>query len=52
MLGIQKIEHLADHLRTTPDRLVEVAETAPSFCEELELIDPSRPEKKPRDVCA
>src|SRR5437016_4019331 len=50
MLGIQKIERLADHLRTTPHRLVEVAETAASFCEALELIDPAKPEKKPRDV--
>jgi RNA-directed DNA polymerase len=50
MLGIQKISHLARHLGTTPDRLIEVAETAPSFCEELELIDPAKPEKKPRDV--
>jgi RNA-directed DNA polymerase len=50
MLGIQKIEHLAQNLGTTPDRLIEVAETASSFCDELVLIDPSKPEKKPRDV--
>jgi RNA-directed DNA polymerase len=50
MLGIQKLEHLARQLGTTRERLVEVASTASSFCEELELIDPARPEKKPRDV--
>ncbi len=50
MLGIQKIPQLARHLGTTPDRLMEVAENASSFCQELELIDPSKPEKKPRDV--
>jgi len=50
MLGIQKLEHLARHLYTTPDRLIEVAENASSFCEELELFNPAQPEKKPRDV--
>jgi RNA-directed DNA polymerase len=50
MLGIQKIEHLARHLATTPERLVEVAQTAASFCEELELTDPAQPAKPPRRV--
>ena len=50
MLGIQKLEHLARNLGTTQDRLIEVAETASSFCRELELVDPTKPHKKPREV--
>jgi RNA-directed DNA polymerase len=50
MLNIQKIEHLAAQLGTTATRLTEVAENAAGFCEVLELFDPTKPEKKPRDV--
>jgi RNA-directed DNA polymerase len=49
MLGIQRIEHLAAQLGTTANRLIDVADNAAAFCEELELFDPARPEKV-RDV--
>jgi RNA-directed DNA polymerase len=50
MLRIQKIEHLARHLGTTSDRLVEVAENTSLYCQELELVLPARPDKRPRTV--
>jgi RNA-directed DNA polymerase len=50
MLFIQKVEHMGAQLGTTSQRLLEVADNAASFCEELELADPTRPEKKARDV--
>ena len=45
MLGIRKVEHLAMRLEVPPRRLVQVADAAPSYYEELVLLDPARPDK-------
>ena len=49
MLNIQTVAHLARLLETTPRRLIEVADSASSYYEELILIDPARPDKV-RDI--
>jgi len=49
MLNIQTVAHLARLLETTPHRLIQVANSAPSYYEKLILIDPARPDKV-RDI--
>jgi RNA-directed DNA polymerase len=45
MLNIQKIEHMARILGTSPSRLMAVADAADSYYENLVLLDPARPDK-------
>jgi len=49
MLNIQTVAHLARLLEITPRRLIEVADSASTYYEELILIDPARPDKV-RDI--
>jgi RNA-directed DNA polymerase len=49
MLFIRPVKHLAAMLQTTTEHLIEVAESTESFCDELELFDPAKPNKV-RDV--
>ena len=49
MLNIRQVKHLASRLDVSVDRLIQVAKSPESFCEELTLLDPAKPEK-PRDV--
>ncbi len=45
MLGIRRIEHLAMQLGVPRRRLERVADEAPSYYEELILLDPAKPHK-------
>lgn len=45
MLNIQKVEHIARILGTSPSRLMAVADAADSYYENLVLLDPARPDK-------
>lgn len=49
MLRIHHVKHLAKALEVSVTKLMEVAEAAESYCTELVLHDPAKPEK-PRDV--
>ena len=46
MLNIRQQKHLARHLGVSVDDLLEVAESAGRWCEELLLLDPARPNKQ------
>lgn len=46
MLNIRRVKHLAAATGLPIDRLHELVNTADTFCEELLLVDPSRPLKK------
>lgn len=46
MLNIRRLSHLARHLGIDAGTLDRLVETAPSFCEKLELIDPAKPDKR------
>jgi len=45
VLNLRQVKHLARHLDTSVDNLQRVIEAIPSYCEELELIDPTKPGK-------
>jgi len=45
MLNIQKVEHIARILGTSPSWLMSVADAADSYYENLVLFDPARPDK-------
>jgi RNA-directed DNA polymerase len=49
MLNIRQVKHLAASLYLPAERLIEVANNADTFCEELTLFDPAKPDK-PREV--
>ena len=46
MLNIRQVKHLAHRLDVPRERLVEIAESAQSWCEELLLNDPAKPDKQ------
>jgi hypothetical protein len=46
MLYIRQVKHLASHLGESVEHLKEVAESPRRWCEELELVDPAKPDKQ------
>jgi RNA-directed DNA polymerase len=51
MLDIQSVGHLAKILETTPSCLIETADSAASFYNDLVLLDPAKPHKERDVVC-
>jgi len=45
MLRIQKLDHLAKQLGVNQRKLIDIADSPEEFCQELNLIDPARPDK-------
>ncbi len=46
MLNIRQPKHLARHLGVSVESLMAVAESVSDWCEELELLDPAKPNKQ------
>jgi RNA-directed DNA polymerase len=46
MLNIRQVKNLAGRLGVSAADLIEVAESAADWCEELELLDPAKPNKQ------
>ena len=46
VINIRQVKHLAARTGFTTDRLHEIADRTDSFCEELILLDPAKPEKE------